>query len=242
MHDSLIRAYLQIGTLLCVPKFNFSRKKKGDFMSNYMLVEGNKLSATVSSANYEHVTATNDDAEITANVIKGVAEFMLKSTSDYNAVAVFNQLKARPITHEKCTIVRKLIDELPMISVVPSEVNYHQQSGLYKFYWERSLRLDDEELIGLIGEEGVEALRGKTTSMTIDLLTISQSASDALNRYTEKLRAPKPSYTQSYRPIQYTPPSSYRSSSNYRPSSNYNTYNYPLLREEKDRSCKCTIL
>lgn len=191
---------------------------------DYALARQREISVGIDSKQYRSVTLENDEKKIAADVISNVANFVMNQVNDYDARRALSQLKAMPLCLEQCELVNKLIEDHPGIMVVENEVNYHEESGLYKFCWERTLNINSSDTLALIGEEGIAALR-QQGKVSLELLTITNTANNALKNVIAEFKRPRPA------PVRRT----------YTPAPTYSTplvYNPP----KKERSCNCTIV
>jgi hypothetical protein len=165
------------------------------------VIGGSKVSVGISSNVYDTVVKTTDDRGISEDVIYGVANHIIRNVNNYEFRELSTALQTTPITLEHCLIALKIIQADSTIMIVEKEVNYHTASGLYKFYWERELNLQNSELLAYMDEEKLAALR-RTQQVSVKILTITKTAFEALMRYTQTLesRSRRASYTYTSHP------------------------------------------
>ena len=183
---------------------------------------GSKLSVGISSHVYDTVVKTTDDRSISEDVIYGVANHIIRNVYNPEFHEFSTALKTTPINLEHCLIALKIIQADDTIMIVEKEVNYHTASGLYKFYWERELNLQNSELLAYMDEEKLAALR-RTQQVSVKILTITKTAFEALVRYSQTLES-----------------GSHRVSSTYRTYPRWEIENQPL--QGINQGCCCTLL
>ncbi len=191
------------------------------------LVGASEISVGVSSTNYDTVRKVESDKGISEDIIEGLAGHILRNSNERSLRELSNALKSRPITADHCVVALKIIAADPTVFVVDPKVNYHPGSGLNKFYWEREINLEQSELLAVLDEEKLAALRSHQR-VQIRILTVSQSAFDALIRYGQQLARYKSMTYQS--PI---PPAARRAT--------YDDHQ-PLIRRPQKQECCCTLL
>lgn len=146
------------------------------------VIVGSQVSINVSES-YKDVRKVTSDRDITEHTIIDLVKVLLKYTDDSTAIRNLNNLKAYPIDSSKCNKAIELISSASYIEVVPSRENYHAESGLYKFVWERAQIVMTDAVLAHRQGDSLSALRARSHEAGLRI-TISQGAWDAMQRHT----------------------------------------------------------
>lgn len=183
-------------------------------MSTPEIYGAQRVTVGFESKQYDTVTRYSGDEALSREVIKHVFNKALSEMDNENMKDKLRTIKAQPLNLEQCLLAGAFINEDPTISIVPNAINYHAASNTTMICWERSLNIESDEVIGLVSEEVIAALR-EQNRMEIQLLTISENGARALKNMIEKFQRPAPApRVVTYRPpvatvqtpLLYTPP------------------------------------
>jgi hypothetical protein len=127
------------------------------------------------------------DRDITEHTIIDLVKVLLKYTDDSTEIRNLNNMKAYPINSSKCNEAIRLISRASCIEVVPSQENYHAESGLYKFVWERAQIVMTDAVLAHQQGDSLSLMRARSHEAGLRI-TISQGAWDAMRRHVNDLK------------------------------------------------------
>lgn len=137
---------------------------------------------------YSSVTYEDDFKKISREVIDGLKGFINTQFHNQHLKNQINYSASFPTTSEKCNIVINLItNNEPIISVVADSVNYHEDSGLNKFIWERRHVIKNKNMVGICNNNDIAIIK-TNEGFSVPQITITQSAIKALRQYAEVLK------------------------------------------------------
>ncbi len=98
---------------------------------------------------------------------------------------ILRNLKITPLSCDEIKFGIRLIDGHPLIAVIENKEN-KDRSGLIRFTMERTISIRDLHRFGIASDSGL-ALGSLEAGASIKIVTVSQNAWDALNRYKSQL-------------------------------------------------------
>ncbi len=152
-----------------------------------------KIDFSLTSKSYSTARRVEGDEEIAKSLIYDVCVFLMhnsyemlnsyhKSSSKYCKIGETRDLKVR------CKKGRQLIETHLQLFVVDTDMNYHEQSGLNLFVWERTINLQERNTLSCLTTWDFQQLQ-LTERDSIKILTISKNSFDALCRFQKTLEA-----------------------------------------------------
>lgn len=135
------------------------------------------------------------DQAIAEDVITRVAQFILKYGGGQltsNVTRVLSSLSRTPLNDMEVILGVKIIQDYPLVQVVPNEMN-DGGNGILTTH-EFTMNIHDRRLLGVANRSGLIALQGADHKEEVHFLGISQQAFGSVTRYTEEVvrRLPPP--------------------------------------------------
>jgi len=140
------------------------------------------------------------DKIISESTLENLAIFILDNNCelDYDRQTLMN-LKIHPLTCDEIKFGIRLIKNHPLISVIENSEN-KDIAGQIKITMERTIYIKDLHRFGIASDSGL-ALGSLEAGTSIKIITVSENAWNALNRYKTKLE--RKSYSSVFRTIAY---------------------------------------
>ena len=139
-------------------------------------------------------TPISGDKEISEATLKNLASFILDNDYELNYDSqTLRNLKIKPLSCDEIKFGIRLINGHPLITVVENKEN-KDRSGLIRVTMKRTISIRDLHRFGIASDSGL-ALGSLEAGASIKIITVSQNAWDALNRYKSQLER-----RESYRP------------------------------------------
>ncbi len=128
----------------------------------------------------------NGDKEVSEVTLKSLAGFILDNNYELNFnKQMLRNLRITPLTCDEIKFGIRLINDHPLIAVVENKENKNRSGGI-SVTMERTLSVRELHQIGIAADSGL-ALGSLEAGSSIKIITVSQQAFDALNRYKSQL-------------------------------------------------------
>ncbi len=151
--------------------------------------------AAVSSVSYQEISIHSDrsagrplngDKEMSEATLKNLANFILDNNYEhFYSRESLESLKIRPLSLNEIKFGIRLIQNHPLIQVVSNDENM-DESGIPLITMRREIAIRNLSRFG-ITSENITGIVDLEAGATIKVITVSQNAWNALNRYKEKL-------------------------------------------------------
>ncbi len=153
-----------------------------------------KVDVSIASKHYSTVTKVEGDERISRSLLYEMFTFLYLHSFDKDGYDSDGNIKKwqycklgeKRDIKESCDKGIHLIKTHLQLYVVDSKVNYHEETNLNKFTWERTVNLEERSTVLCLTDRQFEYLSANANG-TLKILTICKSSYRALKRFRKTL-------------------------------------------------------